>query len=87
MTTARSRAFQTGDAVFVKNFVGGGRWLPGKKTGPVSFHVQLEDGRQRRCHQDHLRSRVVDDGTSEMSEVTVDDSFPVSPSTPVASAD
>ena len=73
-STARSRAFQTGDAVFVKNFVGGHRWLPGKiskKTEPVSFHVQLEDGRQRRCHQDHLRSRVVDDGTQRSLLMTV----------------
>lgn len=77
---SKSRTFQTGDSVFAKNFGVGCRWLPGKivkKTGPVSFHVHLEDGRQRRCHQDHLRLRVVDDGTPEMSEVVVDDSFPI----------
>ena len=27
-------------------------------TGPVSFHVRLEDGRVRRCHQDQLMVRV-----------------------------
>ena len=40
----------------------GGRWLPGTiklKTGPVSFLVELSDGRQRRCHQDQVRIRTV----------------------------
>ena len=51
-----------GDAVFVKNFGPGRKWLPGKVTkvtGPVSYQVKLEDGRQRRCHVDQLRIRVV----------------------------
>lgn len=63
-TAAKSRVFNLGDTVYVKNFAGGQRWLPGKiirVTGPVSFHVQLEDGRNRRCHQDQLRLREVDD--------------------------
>ena len=30
-------------------------------TGPVSFRVQLDDGRVRRCHQDQLRSRWLPD--------------------------
>ena len=50
-----------GDQVFVKNFSGNRRWLPGeimKKTGPVSFHVRLEDGRVRR-HQDQIRIRSI----------------------------
>ena len=42
------------------------------KSGPVSYHVLLEDGRDRRCHQHQLRSSVVGDGPPEMSEVTVD---------------
>ena len=53
----------------------GSVWLPAKiveSTGPVSFHVVLEDGRNRRCHQDQLRPWVVDDGPPEMSEVSVD---------------
>ena len=53
----------------------GSVWLPAKiveSTGPVSFRVVLEDGRNRRCHQDQLRPWVVDDGPPEMSEVSVD---------------
>ena len=71
----RSRTFVVGDTVFVKNYGSGPRWLRGKvteKSGPVSYHVLLEDGRDRRCHQDQLRSRLVGNGPPEMSEVTVD---------------
>ena len=69
--------------MFVKNFGCGSRWLPGKivqVSGPVSFHVELEDGRHRKYNQDHLRHRVVDDGGPEMSQVAPDDSLEVGPS-------
>ena len=62
--TAKSRVFQVGDLVFVKNYGSGQRWLSGRIvtcTGPVSFRVQLDDGRVRRCHQDQLRSRWLPD--------------------------
>ena len=73
---ANDRCFQEGDTVFVKNFQSGDKWLPGvisKRTGPVSFVVQLSDGCERRCHQDQLQKRTV--------EVTVDS--PVETETPV----
>ena len=73
---ANDRCFQEGDTVFVKNFQSGDKWLPGvisKRTGPVSFVVQLSDGRERRCHQDQLQKRTV--------EVIVDS--PVETETPV----
>ena len=76
---AKSRKFQVGDTVFLKNHGIGHNWLPGtiiKTTGPVSYSVRLEDGRVRRCHQDQLRSRVTDEDTQEMSEVMQDDSVP-----------
>ena len=31
-----------------------------QKTGPVSFVVQLSNGRERRCHQDQLKKQTVD---------------------------
>ena len=55
----------------MRNFTGSG-WLPGRvvgTTGPVSFHVLLEDGRSKRCHQDQLRHRTTDDGPPEMSSI------------------
>ena len=62
----------------MKNFGAGRRWLPGQvveMTDPVSFHVLLEDGRYKRCHQDQLRSRVVDDGDPDTSQGDPDSSF------------
>ena len=70
---ARIRTFEVGDAVFAKNHGDGNKWLAGvitKRTGPVSFHIQLSDGRERRCHQDQIRSRAVqaDRETDEEAE-------------------
>ena len=50
--------------MYVKNFGSGPQWLPGRAaeiSGSVLYHVQIEDGRQRHCHQDHLCTRVVED--------------------------
>ena len=57
---AKPRAFQVDDKVFVKNTLGNRRWIPGTVTavtGPVSYHVKLDSGRVRKCHQDQLRIR------------------------------
>ena len=55
-----------GDSVSIKNFPTGDSWLPGtvvKSSGPLSFHVQLQDGRIIRRHIDHiiLRSTTTSD--------------------------
>ena len=75
-----------GDPVFLKNFGAGSRWLPGEiveTSGPVSL-VLLEDRKHRRCHQDQLRLRVVDDGPPEMSQIPVEEPLPIStPTEPV----
>ena len=51
--------FTVGDTVYMKNFGPGCKWLSRmirKVTRPVSYESNLEDGQQRRCHQDHLRT-------------------------------
>ena len=81
----KPRTFRIGDSIFLNNFAGSG-WLPGKiaeKSGPVSFHVLLEDGRRKRCHQDQIRPRVVGDGHPEMSEIEADDVITLTPSVTV----
>ena len=55
------REFYAGDAVYVMNFAGTPKCLPGVleiKLGPVSFTVELIDGRVRRRHIDHIRLRI-----------------------------
>ena len=56
---AKDRRLGVGDW---RNYHQGGRWLPGTikyKSGPVSFQVELSDGRQRRCHQDQVHITTV----------------------------
>ena len=84
---AKARQFGVGDHVFVKNHGVGERWVPGvirEMSGPVSFHVELEDGRHKRCHQDHLRFRVVDDGPAVSA---ADESIAVGPPAPEVTSD
>ena len=57
---ARLRSFKEDETVYARNFGPGQKWLPGTivaTTGPVSYHVLLEDGRVWRRHQDHMRQR------------------------------
>ena len=56
----RDRFFSKGEKVFAKNHGKGDKWLYGEiveKSGPLSFHVKLDDGRVTRYHQDHLQKR------------------------------
>ena len=60
--TARERTFVIGQPVLVRNFPAGDSWIPAqvmKLVGPLSFIVQLENGRQVKRHQDHIRQRLV----------------------------
>ena len=79
-TRVKLRTFHEGEAVFVKNFGSGCRWLRGRivqTLGSVSFRVQLDDGRLRKCHQDHLRPRLVEDDTPEMSQLPAEGSLSI----------
>ena len=70
-TKAKNRTFHEGENVLVKNFGRGSRWLPGKIiefSGSGSFRVRLEDGGLKRCHQDHIRKRLVEE-EPEMSQL------------------
>ena len=61
---SRVRQFSDGEKVFLKNQGRGETWLPGhiiESSGPVSFKVQLQDGRTISRHQDHLRKRFTED--------------------------
>ena len=59
--TASIRTFSEGEAVYARNFSQGEKWIPGrilKRTGPLSFRIQLEQGQiVWRRHQDQIRKR------------------------------
>ncbi len=55
------RTFKEGDQVYAEDFsTSSEKWIPGvvkKVTGPVSYRIQLSDGREIRRHVDSVRSR------------------------------
>ena len=54
--------FAQGQVVYARNFREGERWIPGhivEVTCPVSYNVEVEDGRHWKRHKDHIRSRLV----------------------------
>ncbi|XP_039664152.1 uncharacterized protein K02A2.6-like [Perca fluviatilis] len=59
---AKERQLKPGDNVYIRNFSNNPtqKWLPGAvltQRGPLSFVVELTDGRVFRRHQDHIRLR------------------------------
>ena len=57
---SRKREVKLGDAVSVRNYSRGSKWVPGtiiQETGPLSVRVELEDGMVVRRHHDQLISR------------------------------
>ena len=66
---ARTRSFEVYDAVFVRNFGRGDKWMAGtveEVTGPLSFHVRLEGGRLVLKHMDHIRRRTALPGGNQV---------------------
>ena len=57
----KHRVFNIGDLVYVRNYVSGDHWLPGKIIelhGNVMFTVLLEDGRKVKKHADQIIIRT-----------------------------
>ena len=58
---AKARVFVAGDSVFARNFTSGQAWLNGvisQALGPLSYQVELSDGRVVCRHVDHLHFRA-----------------------------
>ena len=76
---AKDRKFKIGDKIYYYNHGVGNKQLPGgiiKQMGPVSFHVDSDDGRHRQCHQDQLQARDTQENGVELHSdipVTVSD--------------
>lgn len=71
--SSHDRQFTLGEAVFVRNFTAGPRWVAGVITterGPRSFDVELSDARVIRRHIDHIRKRK--EGTQVEDSTRVD---------------
>ena len=60
---SRSREFQLGSKVTVKDSCNPSRWLPGvvlKQRGPLSYLIRLDTGQVWRKHVDHIKQIDVD---------------------------
>ena len=56
--TAKSREFALGDRILVRDFPTGTSWLQGilrSISGPLSYNIELVDGRIIHHHIDHIR--------------------------------
>ena len=54
---AKERSLKPGDLLYTRNYSQGENWIPGRierRTGPVSFTVELDDTRKMRRHQDQI---------------------------------
>ena len=59
---SRARCLFPGSPVMVRNYHGNSRWIPGtvvKKLGPISYCIDVGEGKVVKRHIDQLRQRVV----------------------------
>ena len=72
------RTFDVGDNVYAEDFrARGSRWIPGivkKRTGPLSYIIELHDGHLFRRHVDNVRKRVADTESQDSTNTTIVDS-------------
>ncbi|RXM29092.1 hypothetical protein EOD39_9148 [Acipenser ruthenus] len=71
-----ARVLATGSAVWVKNFIGKAKWLPGSviaQSGPLSYKAEMAGNMVRR-HVDHLLVRQASSAVSEFGPAS--DSMP-----------
>ena len=73
------------DSVYVRNFGGGEKWIPGeivKSTGPVSYKVKTNDGLLVRRHADQIKVTCADQEFESITPPSSDQLRPVVHSIP-----
>ena len=84
--TSKRRIIKVGDSVFAKNFSLNSqlKWIKGtikNQTGPLSFKIELQDGRMIRRHIDHIRIRSSEcddaEDNKDISDLSLNDDFGV----------
>ena len=87
---SRARSFKVHDPVYVKDFPDQKVWIPGnivEAKGPLSYHVELNDGRVVRRHIDAIRSRSIVQSDTATSDSDLEIPYPEAPGMPSSSAD
>lgn len=70
---SQDRSIQVNDDVFVRNYLKGQMWLPGKVVSQQLYDVSLSDGRVVRKHLDQLRSRASQEVSDQAEHPSVVD--------------
>ena len=80
------RSFKVNEKVYAKNLISNTpKWIAGtvtKVTGPLSYVIQLEDGRIVRRHVDHVKKRTIIPEVSTDLTPEPPDTTPESPAPP-----
>ena len=76
------RSFEVGDKLFARNFSGTPLWIPvivRKVTGPLSYHVETQEGITLKRHSDQLKRRYTDESSPGDNNGDTDecDDFPI----------
>ena len=84
---AKERELSIGSAVYARNFLSQPKWMPGilvESRGPVTFLVELNDGRIWKRHIDHIKPRYLSLDKEDQTVKNPDDRIrkPVLPSMP-----
>ena len=72
----RLRVFEKDNSVYVKDFPNSKKWVPGKLIegrGPLSYLIELNDGRKLRCHVDLILSKYTWTISSEGGDSNTDE--------------
>ena len=85
---SKTRQFSTGQLVMIRNFLSKQKWMSGtikSQQGPVSYTIELKDGRVMRRHVDHIRLRSPSTkpiGDTPPQETTQEFDYPELPPSP-----
>ncbi len=82
---ARLRVLEVGQSVVAKNFRSGPAWIPGvivEQLGPVTYLVDVSDGRMWKRHVDHVKEYMPQCPSPESDDMENDVSFPTSSQIP-----
>ena len=81
--SAQLRQFNTGQSVMVRNFGSGANWIAGvivRQEGPVTYVVEVSDGRLWKRHVDHVKEcHFTLDSSTTASDSDIDVDVPSAP--------
>ncbi|CAG2234442.1 unnamed protein product [Mytilus edulis] len=78
--TAQVRNFNVGDSVYILSHNREAKWITGtliKRTGPVSFVIELNDGRTVKRHQNQIRHKYDQYSDNKLPDISEIPDIPI----------